>query len=293
MRNWCFTSFKVDSFPELSSQHVKYCVYQREICPETGKEHLQGYIELTKSMRMNAVKCMLEDDTLHLERRKGTRNQCRDYCMKEETRKEGTSPVEFGTFKSTQGQRTDLLQVYSAIKEGQDLNFIIDEYPGVYLRYYRSIERLIGRQKAQKEYEDFAGSFSDVTLKPWQTTVISRLDAQTDREVLWVVDKIGGKGKTFLSKYLVVKHNALIVTGGKTPDISYLYNFQKIVVFDLARKTEFLPFQLIENLKNGVIFSPKYESHVKYSPNVKVVVFSNEDPDQSRLSLDRWNILTL
>lgn len=49
-----------------------------------GTPHLQGYLELEKVMRMEAVKKMLKCPTIHLEGRKGTQEQAIEYCKKEE-----------------------------------------------------------------------------------------------------------------------------------------------------------------------------------------------------------------
>lgn len=51
--------------------------------------------------------------------------------------------------------------------------------------------------------------------------------------------------------------------------------------------------KIIEQIKNGIYFSGKYESQMKYDKPPHVVVFSNTMPDQSKLSADRWNIVFL
>jgi pantothenate kinase-related protein Tda10 len=42
-----------------------------------------------------------------------------------------------------------------------------------------------------------------MVLPKWQTHVINMLDEQTGRQILFVIDPEGGKGKTTLSQYLV------------------------------------------------------------------------------------------
>ena len=41
-----------------------------------------------------------------------------------------------------------------------------------------------------------------ITLKPWQTKVLSLIDVPTHREVFWIVGKKGNEGKTFLQNYI-------------------------------------------------------------------------------------------
>jgi hypothetical protein len=49
----------------------------------------------------------------------------------------------------------------------------------------------------------------------------------------------------------------------------------------------------LEELKNGYVFSPKYESKNKSFPTPHVVVLMNETPDRSKLSADRYSITIL
>jgi len=71
-RNYCFTSYSFPNSPTIDVKDVKYYIYQLEKCPTTGNMHFQGYIELTKVMRFTALKKIFNDNTLHIEPRKGT-----------------------------------------------------------------------------------------------------------------------------------------------------------------------------------------------------------------------------
>lgn len=53
---------------------------------------------------------------------------------------------------------------------------------------------------------------------------------------------------------------------------------------------EFLNYPLLEHFKDGHVFSSKYESRNKEAKTPHVLVFSNQEPDRSKLSQDRWNI---
>ena len=47
-------------------------------------------------------------------------------------------------------------------------------------------------------------------LYDWQKDAINKLNEQNDRQILWIVDEEGGKGKTTLCKYLIFNNDALI-----------------------------------------------------------------------------------
>lgn len=107
-RNWCYTLnnpteeelFYLDNLVE-NEEDVIYHVYQIE---EAATLHAQGYVELATPFNLSKMK-ILVGERVHLESKKGTRVQARDYCMKAETRKEG--PFEYGTWR-IQGRRIDL-----------------------------------------------------------------------------------------------------------------------------------------------------------------------------------------
>ena len=69
----------------------------------------------------------------------------------------------------------------------------------------------------------------------------------------------------------------------------------KVFFFDCPRSKqgEFIQYDFLEELKNGFIFSPKYESRVKTLRTPHVVVLMNEYPDLEKLSADRYSITTL
>lgn len=138
-RHYCFTSFD-DEAPTKGSK-VRYLVYQWEECPETKKNHWQGYAEFSAPVRLSAAKKELGLTKAHLEKRRGTREQARDYCMKEDSRLDG--PYEEGTWSSGgQGKRNDVERVADMVKQGASEKDIAEEHPTTYMRMYRGIREL-------------------------------------------------------------------------------------------------------------------------------------------------------
>lgn len=89
-RSWLITSFNVDSFRDnVDFTNIKYGIWQVEECPDTGKLHVQGYFEWRSPVRLAAAKRAIGDPQAHLEARRGSREQARDYCSKEESRRDG------------------------------------------------------------------------------------------------------------------------------------------------------------------------------------------------------------
>lgn len=104
---WCFTSYNIELWEEFAGKverhdvpkKIRYIVFQQEVCPLSGREHIQGYVEFKRSQRMNSVKKILDDNTLHLEPAMGTSIEASNYCKKADTRKEGTEFIEWGQMK--------------------------------------------------------------------------------------------------------------------------------------------------------------------------------------------------
>lgn len=142
-RHWCFTSFHYDKFPANEwPSPCRYVVYQIEKCPETQRLHAQGYIELSRPVRFTQVKTILGDTSAHVSSRRGTREEARDYAMKEDTREQG--PYEWGKFEAGgSGTRNDLEEVATMVKEKKTYSEICLAAPTVVMKYHRGIKELI------------------------------------------------------------------------------------------------------------------------------------------------------
>lgn len=152
-RTWLFTYFlpNQDEYDESKLQtfvpdnaRIRYAVWQLERAPETQRLHLQGYVELTCPVRLGGVKTLFGESTLHLESRRGSREQAIEYCSKDLSRVAG--PWYYGSCARAQGQRNDLLNIADRIKSGADVFNIAEAYPSQYIRYRRGIEALISLQ---------------------------------------------------------------------------------------------------------------------------------------------------
>lgn len=147
-RNWCMTIFDRPNFrqitkawkKELPSQ-VKYLIFQREICESTGNQHFQAYIELNNPMRMTGIKKLINDETVHLEIRRGTRDQAREYCMKEESKIGKTR--ELGDWKKCQGYRSDIADAKKSIDAGATELYMWELHFPEMVKYGKSMKRYL------------------------------------------------------------------------------------------------------------------------------------------------------
>lgn len=161
--------------------------------------------------------------------------------------------------------------------------------------------KLFSGNGLRNNFEDPPPPLED--LREWQRELKTLLDEPpNDRTVYWIYGTEGNEGKSWFGRHYRsppgtkgVARDGYYVTGGKFGDIQYGYQFQRVVFFDWARKKsmEEIPWSVIENFKNGIFFSSKYESSVRRFRPPHVVVLSNYLPDRDSLSRDRWKVFEI
>lgn len=134
-------------------------------------------------------------------------------------------------------------------------------------------------------------------LKDWQLELEKDLmEKPDDRTVIWYVDKEGLKGKSAMAKYLAVKYGAICPDGGKEADIKYIIGQceenPRIIVIDIPREDDIgmVSYRMLEKLKDGMFMAGKLKSRMVIMNSPHVVVFSNEEPEKTKLSQDRWKV---
>lgn len=138
-------------------------------------------------------------------------------------------------------------------------------------------------------------------LYPWQQKIVDIVEADVDdRTVHWIYDKEGCKGKTALCKYLTVKHKAICL-GGKPADVrNGIVEYQKthegitppLILLNIPRSinSEYLSYEALENIKDMYFYSGKYEGGQVCGNAPHLFIFSNDLPDLSKMTSDRWKI---
>lgn len=136
----------------------------------------------------------------------------------------------------------------------------------------------------------------------WQKQVIDICASEAnDRTINWIYDYDGGKGKSTLRKYLALNYDCIICDGKKQDVLNQLKTKVidedkdiKIVIMDIPRHcNDYINYGLLEQLKDGHVYSGKYEGGEIFLDNIHVIVFSNELPDFDKFTKDRWNVIDL
>jgi len=147
---WCWTlnnptEEDIENLQVLQILHpkVEFLCFQLEE-GESKTPHLQGYIEFNTRVTLKQAK-LIVSERCHIERRKGTADQARAYCIKEDGRLDG--PWEYGVCTGppeSRGRRTDLEAIRAALKSGTSEREIADAYFSQWLQYNVSFRRYRG-----------------------------------------------------------------------------------------------------------------------------------------------------
>lgn len=135
-KDYCYTSYDLEFIPK--HKDIKYIIYQKEECPDTGRRHLQGYLELSKPMDFKEAKKAIFGQ-VHFEARRGPKKNAIAYCSKNETRIEG--PWEPLGAHRGQGERNDLIDIKNRLTSGEAMGEIAKDHFGTYIRYHRGFEK--------------------------------------------------------------------------------------------------------------------------------------------------------
>lgn len=143
----------------------------------------------------------------------------------------------------------------------------------------------------------YAGKDLPQHLYPWQAEVLERCKMEpNDREINYIIDIKGNTGKSKFAKYMWFHHQAIFLPWGKTNDLLNYVAKNKdagIFFFDLSRSkpADWAKDDIsaaMEQIKNGMIVNLKYETCGMVFDPPHIWCFSNQPPNLSSMSRDRW-----
>lgn len=257
LRNACFTW---NNYPEdhlqffqklIDDEIAKYIVYQREVAPDTGTPHLQGYMELVKHKTFTAMKKL--NAKIHWEERKGSQAQAIAYCTKSDSRVPDSDPFELGQRKKGKHEtkKPDLDALKRDIDAGASKKELYDKHWSSMLRYGRGALDYMNELKRSEK-------------RTWQTEFEFHYGKPGSGKTTWVNNKYPERYKRAL-------------TAGHWWDN---YDGDKIVVLD--EYSGYIPYGELNRLGDN----DEYEFQVKGQKGgvqflaERLVIISNYLPDR-------------
>lgn len=260
MRSICFTLNNPTEGEETIIKNwsaVARGVYQHEI----GKEqtpHLQGYLDFKYPLKFSTIKKVL--DRAHIESRRGTAQQAFNYCIKEDTREEGKTPVYIGDVSllmaggKDKQKKTTLNEINDLIKQGKSIGDIYNYAPAFYVKNKKFILDMHDNYISQLAYE----------YKPKVVVVVTGLTGLG--KTRYYMEEIGKKNPS--NSYILTKSNQSLWLDG--------YTGQQNILID-----EFygwIPKHLFLQMTNGYPIKLEMKGgHTWFYPKL-IYITSNKSP---------------
>lgn len=263
-----------------------HVIWGYETAPDTGTPHFQGHVSFATQKRLNYVRNILPRAHWSVSRMV---DNAIEYCMKP-----GNPYEEYGLrpTRGLQGKRTDLDDFKDSVLSGIYCKRVLrEQHSEVCAKYPRFVNDYLDDHLPQPELPVFP-------LRPWQQTLNAKLLLPpNERKIIFLVDYEGNQGKSWFAQYFCSLHDrSQVILPGRKADMCYVLERDIRYLFidaPRSKQGEYLQYDFLEDVKNGYVFSPKYESRIKRLGPVHLVVNMNEDPDMTKLSRDRYEIIRL
>lgn len=305
------------------NENVKYLKVAQEHGTREHKPHLQGVVIFKRqafgNKRPSAVSKLLmgpnknialEDPEnpgkflkhhYYVETMMGTQEEALSYCgdpLKEAdcvTYTYGEPP------KTRPGTRTDHIEVMRIIKEACETGkkwAEIEQIPELQLFMDKSPKWV--RRKYMQYRKSIPNFFETYPMFKWQQDLVEYLRRPPDpRKILFVVDLIGNIGKSEFARnahYLIPEKTVFMNKPKDTKSLSSLIpeDGAEVILIDAPRHIQYsLPYDWLEEAKDGDITNTKYEVTQKRFLTPHLVVFMNRHPKTGHtvMSHDRYLII--
>lgn len=132
-----------------------------------------------------------------------------------------------------------------------------------------------------------------------QRGVLKALRRQNDRQVTVWYDPKGYSGKSWLTGHLWEKGQACYVPPTMSSPkeliqwVHSAYKNEGLIIIDIPRSWKWSEqlYTVIEAIKDGLVYDPRYSANMRNIRGVKVLIMCNTMPRVSALSADRWEII--
>jgi len=142
--------------------------------------------------------------------------------------------------------------------------------------------------------------YKDIVWRGWQQQVLEILNMDPDpRRIFWYWEEQGNVGKSFIYKYIAGTYECIMGQGKRNDIYNQLlthctnkpFTPPRVIIYDIPRSDiDKVNFGTMEAIKNGCVYSGKYEGGQMIFPYPHVIVFANTTPPVGVMSDDRFYV---
>jgi len=251
---------------------VKYMVWQIEVAPNTGTEHIQGFVSFAGKKRESTLGNhfgKVHAACFQVMMKGATPWDNKLYCTKEDSRKPGTEPFEFGQVPigKEEAEQAELSKLDQFIEHAKATNLFtaIDLMPSTYVRNCNGL------------------------LKWWEH--YNRQRASKDREVnIIVCYGNSGAGKSAFAHNYDTRENTFVFPALEAKQRLNLdgYQGQRTVVIDEFKGQ--IDYGTFKNLTDRYVYEFNTKGSMVLGTWTTMIITSNYHPNQWYEGQDHWGI---
>ena len=174
-QNWCFTGWSEKGCDDINSLWLKwgsqlnYISGGDEICPETGRKHIQGWLQFKRVKWWNTVKKILPSGLYRIDLCKGNEKSNETYCTKDGV------VTSHGKWLKVGAKRTGIIrhQIIADIRNGLSLDAIWEKYPAAMILYHKGVEVAFKRLQPHLDTADYKmDTFNRLEITDFKKSII-------------------------------------------------------------------------------------------------------------------------
>jgi len=221
---------------------------------------------------------------------------CKKYIFQEETGAEGTKHLQGSCSFKAKRRLTELKKIDERIHWEPTKNVKAAD------AYACKEETRTGKVFTHEKKKAFIRESTKFDNIEPRKEIIELIEREPDnRTINWVWSAEGGVGKTSTCAYIEHNYENVCIANGKGTDIknhviTHLQNDGEldVLIINVPRCNEgHVSYAAIEEIKDGLIYSGKYEGGFANIEHPHVIVIANQPPEMHKMSEDRWNIINL
>lgn len=179
------------------------------------------------------------------------------------------------------------------VHDGQNFNYVM-KAESRKQGPYRDADKSPVKPKLTRQLR----KFKEMTMYPWQEQLVDLIQDEDDRRITCIVDIDGNNGKSILCEYIEFEG-----MGFEVPFMNCLEDIMQCCMSVAEQKCFLIDFPRglrkdklqglyggLECLKNGMCYDKRYSFKKRRFDRPQVVVFTNEMPDTTLMSKDRWAV---